>query len=56
MLNNGEQSFAYDSANRLVTAGGHTYTYNAEDVRIRNFCADEDTTYTYDPHATMQKQ
>ena len=37
-------TFTYDSANRLVSAGGHTYTYNAEDVRIRNLCADADTT------------
>lgn len=55
MLNNGETSFTYDSANRLVTAGGHTYTYNAEDVRIRNLCADEDSTYTYDTNCKLSK-
>ena len=53
MLNNGVKSFTYDSANRLVSAGGHTYTYNAEDVRIRNLCADEDTTYTYNTNAKL---
>lgn len=53
MLNNGVQSFTYDSANRLVTAGGHTYTYNAEDVRIRNLCTEEDTTYTYNTNAKL---
>ena len=53
MLNNGVQGFTYDSANRLITAGGHTYTYNAEDVRIRNLCTDEDTTYTYNTNAKL---
>jgi RHS repeat-associated protein len=48
MLSNGSLSCTYDSANRLIFAGGHTYTYNAEDVRIRNLCTDEDTTYSYD--------
>ena len=56
MLNNGEQCFTYDSANRLVTADGHTYTYNAEDVRIRNLCeCCEDTTYTYDTNGKLSK-
>ena len=55
MLNNEELSFTYDSANRLVSAGGHTYTYNAEDVRIRNLCADADTTYTYDTNCKLSK-
>ena len=53
MLNNGVESFTYDSANRLITAGGHTYTYNAEDIRIRNLCAEEDTTYTYNTNAKL---
>ena len=55
MLNNGVKSFTYDSANKLITADGHTYTYNAEDVRIRNLCADEDTTYTYDTNCRLSK-
>ena len=55
MLSNGSLSCTYDSANRLLTAGGHTYTYDAADVRIRNLCADEDTTYTYDPHAKLSR-
>ena len=42
-----EESFTYDAA------GGHTYTYNAEDVRIRNLCAEEDTTYTYNTNAKL---
>ena len=55
MLNNGVKSFTYDSANRLITADGHTYTYNAEGVRIRNLCAEEDTTYTYDTNCRLSK-
>ena len=55
MLSNGTLTCTYDSANRLVSAGGHTYTYNAEDVRIRNLCADENTTYTYDTNCRLSK-
>ena len=53
MLSNGSLSCTYDSANRLISAGGHTYTYNAENVRIRNLCAEEDTTYTYNTNAKL---
>ena len=53
MLSNGSLTCTYDSANRLVSAGGHTYTYNSEDVRIRNLCAEEDTTYTYNTNAKL---
>ena len=53
MLSNGSLSCTYDSANRLVFADGHTYTYNAEDVRIRNLCAEDDTTYTYNTNAKL---
>ena len=31
------------------------YTYNAEDVRIRNLCADEDTVYTYNTNCKLSK-
>ena len=55
MLSNGVQSFTYDWKNRLLTAGGHTYTYNVENVRIRNLCEDEDTTYTYDNNAKLNR-
>ena len=55
MLSNGALTCTYDSANRLTSAGGHTYTYNAEDVRIRNLCADANTTYTYDSNAKLSK-
>ena len=53
MLSNGSLSCTYDSANKLISAGGHTYTYNAEDVRIRNLCTDEDTTYTYNTNTKL---
>ena len=53
MLSNGSLTCTYDSANRLVSAGGHTYTYNVEDIRIRNLCAEEDTTYTYNTNAKL---
>ena len=55
MLSNGSLSCTYDSENKLTSAGGHTYTYNAEDVRIRNLCADADTTYTYDTNCQLSK-
>ena len=53
LLSNGFLTCSYDSANKLISAGGHTYTYNAEDVRIRNLCAEEDTTYTYNTNAKL---
>ena len=53
MLSNASLTCTYDSANRLVSAGGHTHTYNAEDVRIRNLCAEKDTTYTYNTNAKL---
>lgn len=55
MLSNASLTCTYDSANRLMTAGGHTYTYNAENVRIRNLCAEEDTTYTYNTNAKLSQ-
>ena len=48
-------SFVYDSANRLLSAGGNTYTYNAEDVRIRNLCSDADTVYTYNTNCKLSQ-
>lgn len=43
-LNGNELSFAYDSANRLISAGQNSYTYNVEDVRVRNLCGESETT------------
>ena len=45
----------YDSANRLISAMGQEYTYNAEDTRIRNICGDEDTTYTYNTNCRLSQ-
>ena len=53
MLSNGKIYCTYDSANRLTYAGGINYTYNAEDVRIRAFSEEEDTTYTYNTNAKL---
>lgn len=47
--------YEYDSANRLIKAGGHAYTYNAEDVKIRNRCADADTEYTYNTNCRLSQ-
>ena len=55
MLSNGSLYCTYDSANRLVSVGGQNYTYNAEDIRIRNLCINEDTTYTYDTNAKLSR-
>ncbi len=55
MLSNGVIDCEYDSANRLVKAGDHRYVYNAEDVRIRNLCADADTAYTYDTNSKLSR-
>ena len=55
MLDNGADTYTYDSANRLITAGGHTYTYNAEDIRIRDLCLEEDTAYTYNNNCKLSK-
>ena len=44
------------SDNELITADGHTYTYNAEGVRIRNLCeCGEDTTYTYNTNCKLSR-
>ena len=55
MVSDGCTVFEYDSANRLIKADGHTYTYNAEDVRIRNLCSDADTTYTYNTNCRLSQ-
>ena len=50
-LDSATTTFEYDSANRLLKAGDNTYTYNAEDVRIRNLCGIDETIYTYNTNA-----
>ena len=54
-LTDGRMTMEYDSANRLIKAGDHTYTYNAEDVRIRNLCSDADTTYVYNTNCKLSQ-
>ena len=54
MLSNGSLSCAYDSGNRLISAGDHIYTYNAENVRIRNLCTDAETTYVYNTNCKLK--
>ena len=46
-------SFRYDSTNRLIGTNTNAYTYNAENVRIRNLCGDSDTTYVYNTNAKL---
>ncbi len=55
MLNDGVCAYTYDSANRLTSFGGHTYTYTSADIRIRNLCSEEDTTYTYNTNCKLSK-
>ncbi len=55
VTNDGVCSYTYDSASRLTSFGGHTYTYTSADIRIRNLCSDEDTTYTYDTNCKLSK-
>lgn len=54
-MNGNELSFAYDSANRLISAGGNTYTYNVEDVRVRNLCGESETTYAYNTNGRLSQ-
>ena len=46
-------SFSYDKNNRLIGTNTNAYTYNAENVRIRNLCGDSDTTYVYNTNAKL---
>ena len=54
-LNGTQMSFVYDSANRLISAGGNTYTYNVEDVRVRNLCGESETTYAYNTNGRLSQ-
>lgn len=54
-LNGVQMSFVYDSANRLISAGGNTYTYNVEDVRVRNLCGESETTYAYNTNGKLSQ-
>ena len=48
-------NMTYDYMNRLVSARNNTYTYNAENMRIRNVCDMYETEYTYDPNGKLNK-
>ncbi len=52
---NGNLVYEYDSANRLIKAGGHAYTYNTEDIRIKNLCDGYETTYTYNTNCKLSQ-
>ena len=54
-MNGNELSFAYDSANRLISAGQNSYTYNVEDVRVRNLCGESETTYAYNTNGRLSQ-
>ena len=54
-MNGNELSFAYESANRLISAGQNSYTYNVEDVRVRNLCGESETTYAYNTNGRLSQ-
>ena len=35
--------------------GGNTYTYDAENIRVKNICEDTETEYTYDTTAELSR-
>ena len=45
----------YDSTNKLISAGNCQYTYNGENVRIRNLCGTSETKYVYDTNARLSR-
>ena len=55
MLSNGVIDCGYDSLNRLVYTDDRDYIYNAENVRICNLCAGEDTTYVYNTNCKLSQ-
>ena len=54
-LNGNKLSFVYDSANRLISAGQNSYTYNVENVRVRNLCGESETTYAYNTNGRLSQ-
>ena len=44
----GSGRLCYDGSNRLISAGNNSYTYDAQDVRIKSTCGDKVRTFTYD--------
>lgn len=47
--------YIFDSRNRLISDGTHTYTYNAENTRIRSICNGVTTYYTYNTNAKLSQ-
>lgn len=50
-----ESKFEYDSANRLIKAGSNEYTYNAENLRIKNRCGNTEITYTHNTNCRLSQ-
>ncbi|MBR6502633.1 MAG: Ig-like domain-containing protein [Clostridia bacterium] len=48
-------NFKYDSANRLIKTDNNEYTYNAENIRIKNLCGDSEITYTYNTNCRLSQ-
>ena len=55
VLESQAETFVYDSRNRLTQAGTTTYTYDAEDRRIRKTESGVTTTFVHDPHAPLSR-
>ena len=48
-------ALTYDSSNRLLSAGGNTYTYDVENNRITNAKGTTQKTYTYNTNASLSQ-
>ena len=48
LLNDGANTYAYDSANRLTSLSGTTYVYNGLGDRLQETVSGQTTTFTMD--------
>ena len=55
MLNANGMALTYDSANRLISAGNNSYTYDVENIRVKNLCNGVETQYTYNTNAELSQ-
>ena len=55
MLNANGMALTYDSANRLLSAGGNTYTYDVENTKVKNLCNGIETQYSYNTNAGLSQ-
>ena len=55
MLNANGMALTYDSANRLLSAGGNTYTYDVENTKVKNLCIGIETQYSYNTNAGLSQ-